>query len=178
MARVYLETSFISACVTTRADPASIYRRDTSIDWWRAQAPRHELFISAEVIAELSHPDFASGIEALEQIRDVPLLDIDAEVRGFAQILVRERVMPAPIAGDAIHVAVACVHAADYVLSWNVRHLANPNKITHLRTICVRAGYLPPRIVTPELLWETTDVTESPQTGPAPDTSPPGSADR
>jgi hypothetical protein len=27
---VYLETSFISACVTDRADPASIYRRDTS----------------------------------------------------------------------------------------------------------------------------------------------------
>jgi hypothetical protein len=41
--------------------------------------------------------------------------------------------------------------------------------------ICVRAGYLPPRIVTPELLWETTDGTENPQT--APDTTPPGSAD-
>ena len=27
---VYLETSFLSACVTDRTDPASVYRRDMS----------------------------------------------------------------------------------------------------------------------------------------------------
>jgi len=53
-----------------------------------------------------------------------------------------------------MHVAAACVHRIDYLLSWNVRHLANPNKLTHLQAICVRTGYMPPRIVTPDLLWE------------------------
>lgn len=65
--------------------------------------------------------------------------------------------MPAPVAGDAVHVAVACVHGLEYILSWNVRHLANPNKVAHLRAVCTRAGYAPPAIVTPDLLWETAD---------------------
>jgi hypothetical protein len=65
--------------------------------------------------------------------------------------------MPSPIAGDTIQVAVSCVHELDYLLSWNVRRLANPNKVEHLRTICIRAGLLPPRIITPELLWEDSD---------------------
>lgn len=36
-------------------------------------------------------------------------------------------------------------------------YLANPNKIEHLQSICVRVGFVPPRIVTPELLWEGDD---------------------
>src|SRR5207248_7968387 len=90
-------------------------------------------------------------------VSGVSLLPIDDEVRGLARILIQERVMPGPLAGDAIHVAVACWHAIDYLLSWNVRHLANPNKLVHLRTVCLRAGYLPPRIVTPDFLWEDAD---------------------
>jgi hypothetical protein len=157
---VYLETSFISACVTTRTDVRSLYRRDVSREWWNTQASRHQLFVSAEVIDELSDPAYPMTREAVEWVRDVPLLDVDDEVRGLANIFVRERVMPLPVAGDAIHVAVACVHEVDFVLSWNVRHLANPNKSEHLRVVCIRAGYLPPRIVTPELLWESTDGTD------------------
>lgn len=62
--------------------------------------------------------------------------------------------MPGPITGDAAHVAIAAVHNIDYLLTWNVRHLANPTKLAHLGTICLRVVILPPQIVTPELLWE------------------------
>ena len=65
--------------------------------------------------------------------------------------------MPGPVAGDAIHVAAAAVHGVEYMLSWNVRHLATPNKIEHLGRVCARAGLLAPRILTPDLLWETDD---------------------
>jgi hypothetical protein len=157
MARVYLETSLISACVTTRKDPASIYRRDASREWWSTQASRHALFVSAEVLEELSQPTYPCSKAALAWIQDVPLLEIDEEVLGLASILVQERVMPAPVAGDAIHVAASCVHQMDYLLSWNVRHLANPNKVEHLRTICIRCRLLPPRIITPDSLWEDSD---------------------
>jgi len=157
MARVYLETSLVSALVTDRTDPASLYRRDLSRDWWQLQRQRHELFVSAEVIAELSDPRYLNSMEALEWIKDVPLLSIDIAVLGLARILVRERVMPAPEAGDAMHVAVACIHSIDFMLSWNVKHLANQNKVVHLHQVCLRAGLLPPRIVTPDSLWETFD---------------------
>lgn len=157
VATVYLETSFVSACVTDRADPGSIHRRQVSVDWWDAQRLRHELHISDEVVAELSHPNYPNRGKALEWIDGLPVLPVNQETIGLARVLVRERVMPAPLAGDALHIAAAIVHRMQYVLSWNVRHLANPNKTRHLAVICLRLGFVPPQIVTPDLLWETDD---------------------
>jgi len=154
MARVYLETSFISACVTNRTDTASVYRRDVSQDWWSKQSTRHDVFISAEVIAELSRPTYPLSSKALDLIRNVPALDLDPSVQGLAAILVKERVMPGPAQGDAVHVAAAAVHRCEYLLTWNVRHLANRNKLAHLTTICLRTGLVAPQILTPDLLWE------------------------
>ena len=65
--------------------------------------------------------------------------------------------MPGPIAGDALHVTVTTVHEVNYLLSWNMRHLANPSKTEHLRRVCLRAGVTPPQVVTPDLLWEESD---------------------
>lgn len=156
MASVYLETSFVSACVTTRDDIASKYRRQISRDWWQTQAALFDTVISQEVLTELSNPKYPRRKEAQDWIADVPLIAITETVVGLAEIFVRERVMPRPVAGDALHVAAATVHGIDYLLSWNVRHLANPNKLTHMRAVCLRIGLVPPQIVTPDLLWNDT----------------------
>jgi hypothetical protein len=141
--------------VGTREDAKSVAWRETSNEWWQTQATRHELYVSDEVVAELSDPGFAQGAVALEMLRGLRILDLTAEVRGLAQILVREHVMPRPaVSGDALHVAAATVHLMDYLLTWNVQHLANPNKRTHFATICLRLGLVPPQIVTPDLLVE------------------------
>ena len=157
MARVYLETSFISACVTHRTDPASLYRKSASLEWWDKQRARHVLYISDEVFVELSHNLYPHRDAARAFVSGIPLLHLTDDVVGFAELLVKEKVMPGPVAGDALHVAISTVHQVEYLLSWNVRHLANPNKIEHPSRICVRAGMLPPRIITPDLLWEMDD---------------------
>lgn len=155
MARVYLDTSFVSSLVTTRTDVASVYRRNISTDWHRTQAPNHDLFISPEVVTELESPSYPARDAAFELIAELPLLEISDRVVGMATLFANERLMPGPEAtGDALHVAVAVVHQMDYLLSWNVRHLANPNKTRHLQVICQRLGLLPPVIITPEALWE------------------------
>ncbi len=155
MARVYLETSFVSASVTDRTDVASVYRRDASVEWWGSQRPSHDVFASLEVVRELEAPGFRRRDEALGLLAGVELLGIDRTVLGLARLLVSELVMPGPAAGgDAMHVAIATIHRMDYLLTWNVRHLANPNKLAHLRQLCVRVGVVPPQIVTPDLLWE------------------------
>src|SRR2546421_8183443 len=154
MARVYLETSFVSACVTDRKDAGSVYRREKSLDWWAFEAQRHELFISSEVIDELSHPHFRRRQQALEFIVDLPELVLDQKAKELAKVLIENRVMPGPVGGDVIHVAVSAVAAIEYIVSWNVRHLANENKTRHLNLICQRHGFIAPRIVTPEMFWE------------------------
>ncbi len=157
MARVYLETSFFSACVSTRTTTRSLYWREVSSEWWTVEAPRHDLVVSGEVVAELSDPAFPQREQALSMLTGLPLLEISDEVLGLAEVLVREQVMPGPVAGDALHVAVATWHAVDYVLTWNVKHMANPNKRTHLGTVCLRLGLVPPTIVTPDMLRELSD---------------------
>jgi len=160
MARsVYLETSFISECVSDRVDPVSTYRRGVSLDWWTSQRDAYNCFISAEVIAELRRPQYPHSYDALKIIGEVPLLPATDEALGLARLLIREKVMPGPLTGDAIHVAIAAVHGVEYILTWNVRHLANPNKVAHLGAICLRVGILPPQIVTPDLLWEKDNET-------------------
>lgn len=62
---------------------------------------------------------------------------------------VRNRLMPAEAGGDAFHLAMASVHAIDFLLTWNCRHLANANKMEHLRVINTRMGLSVPIVTTP-----------------------------
>jgi hypothetical protein len=68
-------------------------------------------------------------------------------------MLVGEKVMPGPAnEGDALHIAVSVVHQLDYLLTWNQKHLANPNKRTHLTILAARARLRLPELVTPDLM--------------------------
>ena len=155
MARVYLETSFFSACVSHRTSAKAITWRETSNVWWRVESAQHDLFISDEVVYELSAPTFVNGPAALRMLDGIQVLDLDEDTRGLAAILVREKLMPEPSArGDAVHIAAATRHRMDYVMTWNVKHLANPNKREHLAVVCLRVGFVPPQIITPDLLME------------------------
>jgi predicted nucleic acid-binding protein len=151
---VYLETSFFSACVWERHDPEGISWQDQSRRWWVQQRRNYDLCTSAETIRELSAPNFRNRKEALDLTAGVRQLPTSDEVSEFAQLLVRERAMPGPAEkGDALHVAAAAVHRIEYLLTWNVKHLANPNKVKHLQAICGRAGLPAPQLVTPPFLW-------------------------
>lgn len=152
---VYLETSFFSECCTIRTSDIARGRRATSLQWWEHDAGKFDLFISPEVVRELSSQDFPEAVRApaLEMLRGLTLLPASPEVASFAELLVAERVMPGPAnQGDALHLAGAIVHDMDYLLTWNQRHLANPNKRTHLTIVAARAKLRLPEIVTPDLM--------------------------
>lgn len=154
VARVYLETSFFIACVSLRQDLGSAFRRDVGRRWWIQERLRHELFVSAEVVRELSSPNHIGRNEALSMAADASMLTASENALRIAETLVREKAMPGPAdAGDATHVAIAATHQIQVMLSWNVKHLANPNKVIHLREVCRKLGITPPEIVTPEAFW-------------------------
>jgi hypothetical protein len=155
MSGVYLETSFFSECCTIRTGEIARGRRATSLNWWQNYAPKFDLFISGEVVRELTSADFPDAVRepALAMLRGLTLLPSTPEVVSFAEMLVAERVMPGPAnEGDAFHLAVSIVHRLDYLLTWNQKHLANPNKRTHLTIIAARAKLRLPDVVTPDLM--------------------------
>lgn len=151
---VYVETSVPSAYVSTRTDAGSVHRRAVTREWWQEQSKRYDTRISDAVVLELSQGDWPGKEEALRLVEPLQRLIIDAEVIAVAGRYIDERLVPAGLAGDSAHLAVACVHEVDFLLTWNIRHLANPNKLDHLTVINRRMGLLTPQIVTPEMLWK------------------------
>lgn len=130
-------------------------RRASGMDWWRTHARRFDLFISDEVVRELSSPHFPAEVRepALAMLAGLPAIELNAEVIALADVLTRQHVMPGPsVTGDALHLAAATIHRMDYLLTWNQKHLANPNKRTHFAVICARLNLPAPQIVTPDLL--------------------------
>lgn len=153
MASVYIETTIPSAYVTTRTDPASLFRREITHQWWHQQLEQYDAYVSEAVLVELEQGEWPRQSEALALVGSLPRLPIDEEVLAVATRYVDDLLVPHQISGDAAHLAVACVQQVDFLLTWNIRHLANPNKLTHLTVINRRMGLLTPQIVTPEMLW-------------------------
>lgn len=153
MASVYIETTVPSAYVTARSDPGSVYRKNVTREWWEQQLGRYDAWTSDSVILELKQGEWPGQDDSLVLVEPLRRLATTDEILGVAQRYVRERLVPQGLTGDAIHLAAACVCEMDFLLTWNIRHLANPNKTRHLTEINRRLGLLTPQIVTPETLW-------------------------
>ncbi|MBI3417353.1 MAG: hypothetical protein HY043_18835 [Verrucomicrobia bacterium] len=61
-------------------------------------------------------------------------------------------------ARDADHLALASYHKCDMLVTWNCRHLANANKLGHVRRVNALLGLETPLLITPlELLGKDAD---------------------
>jgi hypothetical protein len=53
---------------------------------------------------------------------------------------------------DALHIALAAAHGIDFVLTWNMRHIANAAMRVGIERTCRANGFEPPVLCTPEEL--------------------------
>lgn len=77
------------------------------------------------------------------------MLEINADVLEIARIYVDHLLMPEDAEGDALHLAIASYHDMDVLLTWNCKHLANPNKFGHIDKVNRQLGLAVPLITTP-----------------------------
>ena len=150
---VYLETSVVSY-LTGRpsSDLVVAGRQEVSRDWWQRRRARYALRISALVLQEIGRGDRAVAREREEAVAGVPVLEITPEAQRLAADLVKGKAVPAQAAEDALHIALACVHGADYLLTWNFRHINNAETKRTLTAAVEAAGYECPMICSPEEL--------------------------
>ena len=151
---VYVETTVFNAFVSEREDAGSIYRQDMTRQWWALQGQFYDLRVSEAVLSELRAGRYPGQQKAVELAESLESIEITDEALSIAELYVRHRLMPRGTSGDALHLAVACLSEVGFLLTWNIRHLANPNKLGHLEVINRRLGLLTPLIVTPESLWK------------------------
>ncbi|SDX37246.1 type II toxin-antitoxin system VapC family toxin [Thiocapsa roseopersicina] len=150
--RVYIETSVISYLAARPSrDLIVAAHQQISQEWWLV---RHEweLSISALVISESRAGDANAARRRLELLDGLPTLHLTNDALELAQRLLAGAALPERAKEDALHIAVAAVHGADYLLTWNCKHIANASKRPLIEAICEAAGYQPPIICTPEEL--------------------------
>jgi hypothetical protein len=70
----------------------------------------------------------------------------------IVQELLNQGIIPANAAEDGLHIAIATVHQVDYLLTWNCKHIANPEIQRNISTYLDEIGSFLPFICTPEEL--------------------------
>ena len=85
----------------------------------------------------------------LDLIQDIELFEGRPEIDRITQYYIDSLVMPQDPIGDAFHLAIASFHKIDILLTWNLAHLANPNKLDLVTQINQKLGLPTPELVTP-----------------------------
>ncbi len=138
--RVYIETTIPSFYHEVRTEPEMVARRNWTRTWWDDRD-------------ELQAGTFPEKDQALRLLTEVPFVPVEPTIIEIVETYIQRMVMPRDPTGDALHLALASYHKCDFLLTWNVRNLANANKFAHIRHVNTLLGLFTPTLVTPlELL--------------------------
>ena len=158
--RVYVETTVVSYLTARPSrDVVVAGRQQVTRDWWRGAGRRFELVVSQLVFEEAGAGDAEAARERLAALEQATVLDASDEAVELGRLLVRTGTVPRVAAQDAVHVALAVVNGVDYLVTWNLRHIANAVVRPEIERICRQAGFEPAVICTPDELMEDYDAT-------------------
>jgi len=150
MTTVYIETTIASFYYTARTDTESLARRNWTRQWWGTYSQQFSLYSSPAVIAELERSTHdEEKAQRLSLLECLKILEITADVRKIARMYIDRLLMPRDAGGDALHLALASHYGVDVLLTWNCRHLANPNKFGHIESVNSGLGLSVPLLTTP-----------------------------
>lgn len=88
----------------------------------------------------------------MEIVERIPLLAATEDSYLLAETFLRKRIIPAKAAEDGLHIAIAIIHSVDYLLTWNCKHIANPEIQRKIMDYLSNQGRFLPFICTPEEL--------------------------
>ena len=143
--RVYADTSVYGGCEDEE------FREHSRRFIGKCKAGEITLVTSYVVAEELERAPFA--------VREVPNLIPDEnqhflyraqEIERLADSYMAAGVLSSKMRNDALHIAAATVAGVDIVVSWNLKHMANTERIRRYNEVNLRLGYTSVKIVTPE----------------------------
>jgi predicted nucleic acid-binding protein len=152
---LYVEST-IPSYLGGRPSPDAVVhaRQQLTRAFWSDARTRYELFVSEAVLEEIRHGDPSAAVERLRSVEDLPVLarsqtvnDLAEEIRGVLSLPERAR-------ADALHLAFAVFYELDYLLTWNLPHLANAAVQRALARYNDARGLHVPLIVVPETLMD------------------------
>lgn len=153
METVYLETSFISLLVGRPSrDLVTAANQQVTRDWWRLRREAFCCVASSEVLREASKGDPEEVKKRLEVLNQLMVLQRSDEAEMLMHGLLATGALPEQAQADAAHLAIATAAKADYLLTWNCRHLANAQILRRLEREAIRHQWKLPKVCTPSEL--------------------------
>lgn len=140
---------YITSSPSPRYPLETLQMIEYSRRWWKLMKDS-KLFISETAWAQISKGDghhvqkrkeLASG---MKRLKDKEGVDDIVEALENSKIFSKENLEDAQI------LANACVHDMDYLVTYNMRHLANEHKIPAIKAVIKAEGYFSPIIITPK----------------------------
>lgn len=135
--RIYIDTSVIGGCF------------DEEFSTWSEKFIQQ--IFKGEIIALISDVTIDEIMDAPENIRimldkilhsgNIELLRSDEECRELAKSYISEGAVSDKFMEDALHIALATVHSANVLTSWNFKHIVNLNRIRQYNAVNIKKGY-------------------------------------
>jgi predicted nucleic acid-binding protein len=154
----YLETTIPNFLIGEVSPvPVTAEYQAATKKWWDERRHKYALFTSVFVEQELAAGTSEYVSARLDLLADVPRLPVDDDVRQLARRIEGELRLPTRRAADAVHLAVACHHKMNYLLTWNLKHIASEQARLLVIRLHKAMDIGIPTICTPEelLVWET-----------------------
>jgi len=150
--KIYVETSVISYLTSRPSSNAvNMAHQQITKSWWNKRS-KYELYISELVVKECSvgNPDAVNG--RLTTLAEIGLLHTPNEAVDLVKELLIRKIMPRNASEDALHIVIATLHSIDFLLTWNCKHIANPQIQQQIAAYFAEYALSLPFICTPEEL--------------------------
>jgi predicted nucleic acid-binding protein len=149
---LYLDTSVIGAYFDDE------FKEATRALWDQMKVGRYRFVTSLITVDELdSAPVRVREIWA-DTFRPDMILDVTNEMEELAAAYMAQAVLTPKYTDDARHVAACTISRADYLVSWNFRHLVNVDWEKGFNAVNILQGYPLISIVNPlELIYGDPD---------------------
>lgn len=142
--RVYADTSVFGGCFDDEfADQSNMLFSDI-------KAGRFTLVVSTVTLAELEKaPDRVKSVLAGLPPANVEIIEFSDEIASLRDAYLRAGILEPESSADAEHIASASVAGADFVVSWNFKHIVHYERISGYQAVNLMNGYKEIRIYSP-----------------------------
>ncbi|VAX10918.1 hypothetical protein MNBD_GAMMA26-1034 [hydrothermal vent metagenome] len=155
---VYIESSVISYLSSKPSRNIIIAGRQAiTHDWWENHRNRFELRISILVEEEIGRGDPTAAKLRSKRIAEISSLSISDEATIIADLLLSKGAIPKGSEEDALHIGIAAAQGADYLLTWNFKHINNAETKKAIYRLVESCGYECPQLCSPEELGGTSN---------------------